>query len=156
MTEPQPRLPQVGEYVRMIGKLVEVQDVTPPPPPKELDYIFEETHARAEARVNGKVIETFSTFNNFAGEGTCVEAAIEEAKEKRQHYGPSDLEFVVVKMTSRIRKRANGHKNLYDPTFLDFDSLKNGWNRDLPDDTEEVVWSSKTNDSTAASVAASS
>lgn len=78
--KPQPRIPAVGEFLRSHGRLVEVQDVTPKPPAPTLDYIFEETTARVEGRINGKVIQTYGTFNDYYGEGTCIESAIAVAK----------------------------------------------------------------------------
>ena len=136
------RLPEVGEYVRQCGTLVEVQDVTP----KEiiLDYIFEETSARLEGRINGKLVKEYSTFNDHYGKGTCVDHAIREAKHEQRRLGESNLEFVVVKITSRRRMRPNRgqRENFYDTTFRAMEQLQFGCCRDLPDDVEEVVWSS--------------
>lgn len=135
----EPRLPEVGEYVRPYGRLVEIEDSEPvPPPPK--DYIFEETSARVEGRINGKVIKTYGTFNDFYGEGTCVECAIKEAKVKAEWLGPSDMVFVVVKITSRVRMRPTRHANICTREFTEFASLEFGCKRDLPDDVEEDVW----------------
>ena len=143
--EDTPRLPEVGEYVRMKGRLVEVQDVTPKPPPKEVDYIFEDTNARVELRINGKRITEYGTFNNFYGADSCVPSAIEEAKKLMANIGPSDAELVVVKITSQRRMRPRGDRehSLYAPQFIDFQTLSHGACSALPDDTEEVVWSSK-------------
>jgi hypothetical protein len=142
-----PRLPKVGEFVRGHGVLVEIQDVTPKPPPPEIDYIFESFSARIESRVNGKVLNTHGTLNDFYGRGTCVESAIADAKKIQARYGASDVEYVVVKITSRVRQRPQDRReyNFYDKQFVDFESLKWGCRRDLPDDVEEVVWSSKGN-----------
>jgi hypothetical protein len=136
----QPRLPKVGEFVRACGRLVEIQDVTPKPPAPTLDYIFEYTNARVEGRINGKVIKTFSTFNDLYGEGTCVKYAIEEAQSQAKWYGPSDMVFVVVKITSRVRKRPIDRENLYDARFRGFESLSFGCGHNLPKDVEEDVW----------------
>jgi hypothetical protein len=142
-----PRLPKVGEFVRGHGVLVEIQDVTPKPPPPEIDYIFESFSARIESRVNGKVLNTHGTLNDFYGRGTCVESAIADAKKIQATYGASDVEYVVVKITSRVRQRPQDRReyNFYNKQFVDFEALKWGCHRDLPDDVEEVVWSSKGN-----------
>lgn len=138
----EPRIPEAGEYVWMYGTLVEVQDVTP----KEvvLDYIFENTEARVEARINGVFVREYSTYNNHYGKGTCVDGAIKSAKRQREFLGESNLEFVVIKKTSRVRMRPlNGEcGSLHDPKFIQMDSLRHGSCCNLPDDVEEVVWSS--------------
>ena len=136
------RIPNVGEYVRQYGTLVGVEDVTP----KEiiLDYIFEETSARVEGRINGKVVKEYGTFNNFYGKDTCIENAISEAKVQQNWIGESNMEFVVVKITSRVRKRPSRvHKeNWHDRQYRAMDTLDFGCRRKMPDDIEEVVWSS--------------
>ena len=135
------RLPEIGEYVRMYGTLVEVQDVTP----KEivLDYVFEDTQAKLVGRINGKNVKEYGTFNDFYGKDTCVAAAIDEAKEQQRFLGESNLEFVVIKVTSRVRMRPtrNERENFYASEFRAMESLPNGscWN--LPEDTVEEVWS---------------
>jgi hypothetical protein len=144
MSEEKPKvsLPEVGQYVRMYGTLVEVQDVTP----KEivLDYIFEETSARLEGRINGKVVKEFGTLNNFYGKDTCVEQAIQEAKVQQAWLGESNLEFVVVKITTRVRMRPdrNDRENFYAKGVRAMKTLEFGCHRDLPDKIEEDVWSS--------------
>ena len=136
------RIPEVGEYVRMFGTLVEVQDVTPKPPPKELDYIFEDTTARVEVLANGHKIDDGPTLNNFSGKDTCVEAAIHEAKKQAKKFG-TGVEVRVVKITERVRMRPLNRENLYDRKFAEFRYLEHGCRWDLPDPIEEVVWTSK-------------
>lgn len=138
-----PRLPVVGEYVRMYGELIEVQDVTPPVTKIE-DWIFRDTTARVEMRVNGKCVEAFSEHNNFNAKDACVPNAIASAKKRMAYFGPCDIEFVVIKVTSYKRMRPTGHAHFYAREFSEFESLPHGacWN--APEDTEEVVWSSKT------------
>lgn len=138
-----PRLPVEGEYVRTCGKLVAIEDVTP----KEivLDYIFEEESARLEGRINGKTVKVYSTFNDYYGEGTCVDSAIKEAKQQEAWLGESNLEFVVVKIISQVRKRPSRgvRENFYDREYRAMETLNNGCRWNLPDDVETVVWSSK-------------
>ena len=142
MTKIEARLPEVGEYVRMFGTLVEVQDVTPPPPPKEVDYIFEDTIARVEVLANGRTLKNGSTFNNFGGKDTCVDTAIREAKKCLDYYGDG-IEVRVVKVTRRCRMRPDDHEHLSDPQFVGFAGLGFESHRDLPESIEEVVWTSK-------------
>lgn len=138
------KLPVVGDFMRMHGELVEIQDVTPPPVKRELDYIFKEQSAQVVARVNGIDIKEFATFNDYYGKGTCVESAIKEAKELQGAFGNApDLEFVVVLKTELVRMRPVGQQNEYAKEYFDFAALDWGCRRDLPEDTEEVVWSSK-------------
>jgi hypothetical protein len=135
-------MPQVGDYVRMKGRLVEIQDVTP----KEivLDYIFEDTEATLVSRINGKNVKQYGTYNNFYGEDSCVQSAIEEAKTQQEWLGESNLEFVVVKTISQVRMRPNRGNltSLYAPDFRDMASIGFGCRFELPDDKVEEVWSS--------------
>jgi hypothetical protein len=136
------RIPEVGEYVRMYGTLVEVQDVTP----KEivLDYVFERTEARLDGLINGKKVKEFGTFNDYYGKETCVKLAITEAQDKIKFFGESNLEFVVVKITRRVRMRPDRQKReyFYDDKFRTMTELEHGRYYDLPGETEEVVWRS--------------
>lgn len=140
-----PRIPGVGEYVRMYGTLVQTQDVTPPVK-TEIDYIFEDTEARIEARINGKVVTTYETFNNFYGKDTCVSSAIAEARKYVERFGKSDLEFVVVQVTERVRMRPMAKENFYHDEFREFRSLDHGCKWELPEPTEVDVWSSSRGD----------
>lgn len=140
-TDCSPRIPTVGEYVRMFGTLVEVQDVTPPVVPTK-DYIFEDTSARLEARINGKVVKEYGTYNNFYGKDRCVEAAIDEARKQQDWLGESNLEFVVVKVTERCRMRPTNSEHFYAREFREFKALDHGCKWDLPEETEDDVWSS--------------
>jgi hypothetical protein len=136
------RVPEIGEYVRHYGTLVEVQDVTP----KEivLDYIFEERAARLEGRINGKVVKEYGTFNNHYGQDTCVKCAIEEARVQQLWLGESNLEFVVVKVTTRTRMRPDrsNREYFYAKGIRAMKALDYGCRRGMPDDIEEDVWSS--------------
>ncbi len=138
-----PRVPTEGDYVRMCGTLVAIEDVTP----KEivLDFIFEETEARLEGRINGHVVKEYSTFNNFYGRDTCVESAIKEAKVQEAWIGESNLEFVVVKVTRQVRMRParDGKENFYAREFREMRTIEHGCRWNLPDEVEEDVWSSK-------------
>jgi hypothetical protein len=136
------RLPEEGEYVRIYGTLIRSEDVTP----KEvvIDYIFEETTARIEGRINGKLVKEYGTFNNFYGKDTCVEAAIKEAKTHQAWLGESNLEFVVVKITSQRRMRPSRlqREEFYAKGIRKMETLPHGCRWNLPDDVEEDVWSS--------------
>lgn len=135
------RVPEVGEYVRMIGTLVAVEEVVPPPPPKEVDYIFEDSEARVEVLANGHKIDDGPTINDFYGKGTSVETAIEEAEKLSKKYGPG-VEVRVVKVTAQVRMRKDRGENFYAPQFAAFKSKSHGATHDLPEPSEEVVWSS--------------
>lgn len=148
-TESKPmRLPELGETIRTVGKLVEIEDVTPSE--RVLDYIFETTEARVEARVRGEVIRVFSTFNDFYGEGTSITGAIQEAKKLAERYDAEGLEMVVVKITSRIRMRPDhqAKEHYYAKGLRAMKPLASGARYRLPDDTEEVVWSSNEDEET--------
>lgn len=144
-----PRLPAVGEFVRHHGKLKAIETVhppPPPPPPPEVDFIFEEIHARGEVRFKGKVFKEFSTWNDFYGLETSVANCLEEVKAYAARNGitpDSELEVVVVKISTHFRARPLERENLYTPNFVDFEPLERGAHRNVPAPVETVVWSSK-------------
>jgi hypothetical protein len=146
MNETERRLPGIGEYVRGQGTLVAVQEIYPPPPPVNKDYIFEEITAQVTLRLGIEVLNEMGSFWDFYGKETSVEAAIEEAKRyaSERKIGPgSELEVVVIKRVEQIRKRPNREENFYDKTFSSFKSLEIGSKVNLPDPVETVAWSSK-------------
>ena len=146
MSKAERRLPEIGEYVRGQGTLVAVQDIVPPPPPVDIDYIFEEIHARVELRLGSEVLNEVCTLWDAYGKETSVKAAIAEAKRyaSERKIGPgSDLEVVVIKRVEQVRKRPNREENFYDKTFSSFKSLEFGRLANLPDRVETVAWSSK-------------
>lgn len=140
MTEAaKPRLPVIGESIRLCGRLVEVQDVTPPVT-TVLDYVFEEVTATVCVKANGLRITEGSTFNDF--DGSARDSAIVEAKRIAAAYGDG-VEVVVIEKTQLVRKRPTGRENFYARQFVDFESINHGCRWNLPDDREEQVWSSK-------------
>ena len=147
MSEAKPRLPEIGEYVRGQGTLVAVQDIVPPPPPADRDYIFEEITARVELGPGSEVLKEICTLWDADGLESSVKAAIKGAKKyaSQKGIGPkSELEVVVIKHTEQVRKRPDRNaENLYNRDFLSFEYLKYGSKLNLPDPVETVVWSSK-------------
>lgn len=144
MTEkPEARVPEIGDYVRTKGRLVKIEDVTPPPPAQVLDYIFEAVTAKVRAFANNNEIAGFSEFNDFYGENSCVDHAIAEARKVAETYGPA-IDVRVYKIVSQTRMRPQNDRSLYDRQFADFQFLSSGWARNLPEPVETVVWSSKT------------
>lgn len=135
------RMPEIGETVRLVGRLVEIQDVTPPPPPKELDYIFLETTATVQIRANGHIISNEVTMNDLYG--SAVESAINEARKFVKKLGPG-VEIVVVRHDKHYRARPSGRQDFYNQGLMGFDRLGDGAKRGLPDDVNTVVWSSFT------------
>lgn len=134
-----PRLPIVGEQVRLCGRLVEIQDVTPPVT-TVIDYVFEEVSATVLVKANGLTIADGPTFNDFYGPPR--NPAIAEAKKLAERYGPG-VEVVVLERRQLVRKRPTGNRNFYAREFVEFESIRHGCRADLPDDHEEQVWSSK-------------
>ncbi|HEY0983535.1 hypothetical protein [Schlesneria sp.] len=135
------RLPAVGEFVRTKGRLVNIEDVTPPPPAQVLDYIFENVETKVVAFANGKRLQEFSTFNDFYGPGTGVDNAINEAKNLTEEYG-NQVEFRVYKRVYQTRMRPTGEEGFYDRQFFDFAELKSGARWELPVPVTVLVWSS--------------
>lgn len=143
-----PREPKVGEYVRGVGTLIAVQEVPPPPPPKpETDYIFEEIGATTEIRLNGNMLTSGASYTDFYGKGTSVETAIEEARDYADRNGitaDSDIEVVAIKKVEQARKRSTNKKCFYAKEFLNYEHISRGYDHDLPEKSEEIIWSSKT------------
>ena len=145
-----PRIPDVKDFVRGIGKLVRVETVPPPPqPPPEIHYIFEEINARTELRLGDEVVKEVQTLNDFYGEGTSVESSIEEAKKMaaKRKLGPkSELEIVVIEIRSLSRHLRDDSKkdNFYDRDFVAFKDLERYASRNnLPEPKEKIVWTSR-------------
>ena len=140
------KIPVVGEYVRNTGKLIRIDTITPPPPETYYEYIFEDINARGELRLNGEKLDELCHINDFYGLGTSVTTAIEEMKayaEKRKITSKSELEVVVIKITEQTRMKPLNRENYSAKGFRDFDYIEYGSKRDLPEDKEEIVWSSK-------------
>jgi hypothetical protein len=138
----EPRLPTVGESIRLCGKLVEIQDVTPPVT-TVLDYVFEVTSATIFIKTNGVVIDERETYNDFCGPPEV--SAIAAAKKLAAQLG-GGVEIVVVRKTELVRKRPTHRESFYAKGLVEFETISYGCRRNLPDDREEQVWSSKAGD----------
>ncbi len=144
MSQQSPRLPEPGEFVRGVGTLREIKTIPPPPqPPPKTVYVFEEMTAETQLRLRTYVIQAFSTFNDYYGKETSVQAAIGDAKKyaRRHHLSQaSEIEVVVVRRVScATREIDHDHPaNFYDDNFVAFQGAP-----EHHSETEEVVWSSK-------------
>lgn len=137
----EPREPNPGEFVRGVGHLLRVEDVTPPPPPKAEDFIFEQVTARIEIRTpKGKVIKSGPVLTEFYGQGTATESAIEEAKRYIDEYAPNVI--AVVEVREQYRFRPTTDRNFYDRQFCGFSMTETGSRHGLPDPAEKEVWRS--------------
>ena len=137
-----PRLPVVGEYVRKFGRVVDIVDLTPPPPNKVVNWIFEYVEADVVVQSkSGVVLVNHSSFCDYYGEGTAVKEAIESAKCCVVHYGEGVV-VVVIKTTKQRQMIPTNEKSFCNSDFFEFGAV-NAWCRvDLPDPVEEVVWRS--------------
>lgn len=134
------RIPEVGEYVRTLGRLVKVEEI---PQPTLVDYIFEEVSATVRSLAGGRPLNEHGSFNEYYGEGTAVEAAIKEARRLHSHYGRS-LTFIVERRTEQTRKRLPEYPSecIRAKGIANFVSTDWASQRDLPDPVVEIVWSS--------------
>jgi len=140
------RLPEIGEYVRGQGTLVTVQNIYPPPPPENKDYIFEEITVSVELRLGSEVLNKICTLWDAYGKETSVTIAIREAQRyaSEREIGPEgQLEVLAIKRVEQVRKRPHHEDNFYDKTFSSFKSLEVGSKDNLPDPVESIVWSSR-------------
>lgn len=133
--------PAVGEFVRHVGRLVSIEDVTPPVVIVR-DYIFEQISAKCEVRLGTETIKYIQTLSDYHGEGTAVATAITEMKEyaiAREIDPTHPLEVVVISIAQQLRMRPNPAEYSREP----FRQIEYGYLRGLPKPTETVVWSSK-------------
>ncbi len=146
------RYPEVGQFIKHIGKLIKVEIINPPPPPSYEEFIFEEITAKIEVNRFGKIIDKVASFTDWYGLEDSVESAIEEAKEyckNNRITKDSELEVTVTRIATQIRKRPVGKAEFwsregYDDNkgWMDFKSTDNP-KQNLPEPTETLVWSSK-------------
>lgn len=140
------KIPEMGEYVRFIGRLVDIVPERPQPPPKK-DYILEEVGADIELRFNGERLKGLGSYSDFYGLETSVETAIKEAKEYAERKGigkDSELEVVVVKEVRRYRARPTNQAIVWTgyrdyAMFQPVDYPDYG----MPEPVRTEVWSSK-------------
>lgn len=152
----EPRLPNVGEYVRGTGVLIKIEQAPPSPPPPQPppDYIFEDTSARWELRRKGETLTTFTTFSDFYGLGTSVTSAVEAAMkyaEEQAIDANSEVEVVVVRIVTYSRERPSNKENIYAPAFRYFESVVDSSRYNVPEEVEADVWSTKLGDIPATS-----
>ena len=141
------KIPEVGEYVRNMGRLIKIEDIVPPPPPIDKDYIFEDIEAKCELIYKGTFIKSLGIFNDFYGIGTSVETAIKEMKEyatEMEITEESDLEVRITKVVSQVRMQSVDRENIYKKGYKDFETKKWGSKQNLPEPIETIVWISKT------------
>jgi len=139
-----PRIPNIEERVRLLGTLLRIDTPKPIQPPDE--YVFEDVDARVEIRMGDRVLKECGTFCDWYG--CAVTSGIKEALEVCENMGltpTSDVEVVVIKVTSQIRKHLSRDKApyTYAKEFRRFDRMEYGCCWDLAADVEEEVWSSK-------------
>jgi len=137
-----PRMPEIGENVRLVGRLIRVE--TPPPIQPEDEYIFEGTSAAVKVLLNGREITDGGSFNDFYGD--AVATAIKEAKQFCKDNGitkTSDLEVIVIKEKTfrRYHRSRDTTPYTYDKRFIRFD--RTGTLQGIQEDHDEPVWSSK-------------
>jgi hypothetical protein len=140
----EPRAVKTGEFVLRVGRLVSIEDVTPPVT-QVLDYIFETVSAKAELRLRGKTIDTLPSYCNWTESEEGVAETIKGAKEyvAENQIGPgSDIEVVVLRVAEQYRMRPLPNPQgytLHEP----FRTLDYGSRWRLPQPVETIVWSSR-------------
>jgi hypothetical protein len=138
MTQKQLKIPEIGETLRHVGKLLRIETIPIEP---QIDYIFEDDEYRMELRRCGVVLKTFGSF----ADGYMQSAIVEMVKyaESENIGKDSEVELVVVKVATQYRMMPTYQENFYADGYTDFRTLEHGSRRDLPDPVESVIWSSK-------------
>lgn len=142
-----PRMPEVGEYVRGIGRLVSVDDITPEV--KQMTgYMFEELSATVEMWMNGNKLKECVTFNDIYGFETCLKAALEEVEDLKKQFGDG-MEFKIIKHTDYgCMMPWHEGSNFYDSGFRQFknvEDFRTHYNHlKTPQSKQEEYWSSFT------------
>ena len=139
-----PRLPNIGEYVRNLGRLVAVvEDVPPPSPPPTKRYVFEVVSARVEIlSMSGVKIDTRESLNDFFGEGSAVTAAIKCAREHTEKLAAGFVVVVVRRIVERQAMRPTPREHEYHPychEIRQFDHVVGHYDTN---ETSEIVWRS--------------
>jgi len=133
MSEAKPRIPAIGEVVSDYGKLVAIEDVTPPPK-KVYDYIFEESEYVVSIETpRGIEVRKGVTY-------TAKDVAINVAKTQAGVLAPN----VAVVTEKRVQRRyqPTAATNYRTPEFKAFAPLPYGSRAGLPDDVEVEIWRS--------------
>ena len=145
MSEKQLKIPEVGEYLRHVGRLVKIENSKPLPPPPD-DYIFEETEYKMFMKRNGEILKGFGAFMDEAKDD-----AIKEMTDYAKSHNitkDSEVELVVVEERIQYRMRPTHRRNFYAEAYTDFEVIDTGSRRGLPEPKLKVIWSSKTPDKT--------
>jgi hypothetical protein len=144
MEKSSPRLPEVGEYVRGQGVLVEVITTQPPIPAPMVEYVFEARSARKELRFNGMVLKEIETLWDWCGLGSGEKQAIEDLIGYCKEHGItkySDVEAFVVREIDHVTKMPDNKPNYYASDFVNFEDVSR-YSKVVKH--EEIdVWSSK-------------
>ena len=121
------------------GKLIEVKpEVVEVKTRQEKFYYFEVNEAQIQFVHGGHILHYGATFNDFYGEDTCIEGAVEESKGLCKLYSideNSSLAIIIVYHKALAKKKKNEHCTVLDV----YDSVSS--------ETKEmkVVWQSKPN-----------
>lgn len=139
-----PRLPEVGEFVKGVGRLVGVEIIPPPPqPPPTTAFIFEEYGARVDLGRNGKKLDTLIGLD-YSGspDGAVAEARAFASRWCRDNDVTATSEVVVIVPAPRRFAEVHGRENFYAREFSAFEALARSTSG-LPDPVETAVWTSR-------------
>ena len=138
------KIPEVGQFVKGCGLVYEIQDVTPPPVERQIDFLVKQQESQLQIYANGNFVSGGGTFHNNGGEGSDITNAVESAKRLDKYYG-GEVEIRVVQKTVFVRMRPDfPGENLHCRDTVTLKRLEHCCCRDLPYGTEIVEWSSKT------------
>lgn len=141
------KIPEVGEYVRGIGRLILV---TQNERDGGTDYIFEDVTAKAQACLRGKVLSEFGESWDFIGHLSSVPATYDDAMGwmKKMEVKPLEANHVrVVMCRSLSRKRPKTGladeycRNFYNHQYRAFEQTS-GCRWRLPENQSITVWDS--------------
>jgi hypothetical protein len=92
------------------------------------------------------VLDVLGEYTDFYGYETCMKNAVEDMLKyitENKITPSSEVEVRITRIASRHRARPIWRENFYAEGYTEFQALNYGSKRDIPDDQETVVWSSR-------------
>jgi hypothetical protein len=132
------KIPQVGEYLRDVGKLIKVEEIVPTQPQK--DYIFEDIEYKCDLYLDDELLKSLTTYGNFR------QHAIDDMSKycaDRKINKNDRLEMRITEVKTQVRRQFTSKESFYNEGYPEFVRKDIGCYLNLPEPVETIVWSSK-------------